>query len=120
LKNFEIIIFNNLGKPIGTSNNSSIFKEKILSAGLLYSIGEYITKLFTEKVNSLTLEKHKIVFERLKEITGAIVLNIGENERAASNLLKKILKELYLKGLDNINQINDILFNNIPNFGEKL
>ncbi len=114
LKIPEIIIFNSYGKPI--FSKSQIFKEKILSAGLLYSISMYMAKLLAEKIYSLTLEKHKILFERMKEITGAIVLNIGENERLASEMLKNLLTELNLKGLDNSDQVINNFFIDKSNF----
>ncbi|MHA1301694.1 MAG: ADP-ribosylation factor family protein [Candidatus Helarchaeota archaeon] len=99
----DIIIFDEGGIPI--ISKSQVFKEGDLAAGLLSAINTFIKTVSAEKLTSLTMGKYKIIFQHVKELIGAIILNVGENEQLASELLEKLLGQLIYHGLENAEKI---------------
>ena len=99
----DIIIYNNKGQQV--VSKSQVFNEFSKAAGFFPLISVYMTKLSTINLPLLILEKHKIVFQRLREITGAIILNARENEEHALQLLNDLLNKILLNGLENANKI---------------
>ncbi|MHA1270540.1 MAG: ADP-ribosylation factor-like protein [Candidatus Helarchaeota archaeon] len=100
----DILIFNDSGIPI--ISKSKIFKESILTAGLLSAINAFITTTTDQDLTSLTMGKYKIIFQHLKEIIGAIVMNSYDNhDELAADMLRKILNEINERGLEFAEQI---------------
>ncbi len=104
----DIIIFDSKGKQI--VSKSEVFKENSTAAGFLPLIDLYMTKLTSIYLPSLILEKHKILFQRMRGIIGAIVLNNLENENIASELLQNLLRSLLFNGIENANRVIKVFF----------
>jgi tRNA U34 5-carboxymethylaminomethyl modifying GTPase MnmE/TrmE len=99
----DIIIFNKDGIPI--ISKSEIFKEGELAAGFLSAINSFISHVADDKLNSITMGKHKVVFQYMKELMGAIILESAENEKAAVEMLETVLSQISKNGIDNAEQI---------------
>lgn len=99
----DILIFNKSGIPI--ISKSTIFKESVLTAGILSAINSFVSTITNENLTSLTMGKYKVIFKHMREIIGAIILNSYENEELAENMLHELLEEINNKGVTFAEQV---------------
>ncbi|MBD3227065.1 MAG: GTP-binding protein [Candidatus Lokiarchaeota archaeon] len=99
----DILIFNESGIPI--ISKSKVFKESTLTAGLLSAINSFVNSTTDQSLTSLTMGKYKVVFQHMKEIIGALVMNSYENDKEGNKILKEILEEINTRGLEFAEQI---------------
>ncbi|MFX0103822.1 MAG: ADP-ribosylation factor family protein [Candidatus Hodarchaeota archaeon] len=99
----DIIIFEKTGIPV--VSKSQIFKESGLAAGFLSAINSFVSHVAEERLNSITMGKHKVVFHYLNELMGAIIVDSVDNEKAASDMLKSILGLISESGIENAEKV---------------
>ncbi|MFX0100272.1 MAG: ADP-ribosylation factor-like protein [Candidatus Hodarchaeota archaeon] len=93
----DIIIFDKNGVPI--ISKSEIFKESELAAGFLSAMNSFISVVAEDKLTSITMGKHKVIFQHMKELIGAIILTAQDSEKVAEGLLEKLLTEIVAAGM---------------------
>lgn len=99
----DIIIFQKTGVPV--VSKSQLFGEGELAAGFLSAINTFISHVAEDKLNSITMGKHKVIFHYLKELMGAIILESFENEKVAMDMLERILIQITDSGLENAEKV---------------
>ncbi|NHI93820.1 MAG: GTP-binding protein [Candidatus Lokiarchaeota archaeon] len=115
LTTHDILIFNRGGIPI--VSKSKVFEEVELASGFLSAINTFASQITNQSLDTITMGKYKVVFQQIKELVGAIVLNISDNEDLAMKLLHKLLNQIIEKGLENANQIlEDFVVNELKDY----
>lgn len=99
----DILIFNDSGIPI--ISKSKVFKESTLTAGLLSAINSFANSITNQDLTSLTMGNYKVIFQHMKEIVGALVMNSYENDKEGNKILNEILTEINTRGLEFAEQV---------------
>ncbi|MFX0093102.1 MAG: ADP-ribosylation factor family protein [Candidatus Hodarchaeota archaeon] len=100
----DIAIFSELGENIAQTKGPT-FKDPELTAGFFAALEQFAQHTIDHNLDSLIIGKNKIVFERVKELLGAIVMNVEGPEMRAKDILSNLIREINEKGEDNAQEV---------------
>ncbi|MFX1254524.1 MAG: ADP-ribosylation factor family protein [Promethearchaeota archaeon] len=100
----DIALFSHLGVSLAQTKGST-FKDPVMTAGFFAALEQFAQSTNSHQLDSLIIGEYKIVFERVKELLGALVMNVEDSEITAKEILNNIIGKIFEKGEANAQEI---------------
>ncbi|MFX0094267.1 MAG: hypothetical protein ACFFBD_21190, partial [Candidatus Hodarchaeota archaeon] len=100
----DIAIFSEIGNNI-VQTDGSTFSNPAITAGFFAALEQFAQSTIEHNLDSLIIGEQKIVFKRVKELLGALVMNVGDSETIAKEILGRLIEEIGKQGVENAEEV---------------